>query len=238
MIGELTLGAALLLGVAGSGHCLTMCGGIAAAFGVSGAGGRPIAVPLAACCGRIGAYAGLGAVVGSFGASLGGWLQQPLGIWVLRALASLTLVLMGLQLAGWLRLLDRLAAIGAPIWRRLQPLSRRLLPVDSIPKALAFGAIWGLLPCGLVYGMLTLSVGFASPVQSALFMGAFGLGTLPALLGLGLLAGRGADAGFSATRKRQIGALLVVLGVFFFIAPWVLPLSGPLSVLRPLLDCH
>lgn len=238
MIGELTLGAALLLGLAGSGHCLVMCGGIAAAFGVSGAQQQPIAVPLAASIGRIGGYAMLGALVGVFGAGMAGWLEQPAGIWLLRALAALTLVFMGLQLAGWARLLDRLAAVGAPLWRRLQPISRRLLPIDNVAKALAFGAIWGLLPCGLVYGMLALSIGFASPVQGALFMGAFGLGTLPALLGLGVAVGRSAQPGFSPTLKRGLGAALALFGVFFFVAPWVLPETGPLAALRPLLDCR
>jgi uncharacterized protein len=238
VIGELSLGAALLLGAAGSGHCLVMCGGIAAAFGLSGAQKRPIAVPAAASLGRVLGYASLGGLLGWMGGSVGGWLQQPAGIWVLRALAATTLVLMGLQLAGWVRLLDRFASIGAPLWRRLQPLSRRLLPVDTIAKALAFGAIWGLLPCGLVYGMLTLSIGFASPIQGALFMAAFGLGTLPALLGLGVAAGGGRQALMNSDRKRQLGTALALFGVFFFIAPWILPQSGPLSVLRPLLDCH
>jgi sulfite exporter TauE/SafE len=238
MVGELTLGAALLLGLAGSGHCLAMCGGIAAAFGVSGAQRQPIAVPLAASIGRIAGYATLGALVGAFGAGLGSWLEQPAGIWALRALAALTLVLLGLQLAGWTRLLDRMAGVGAPLWRRLQPISRRLLPIDSFGKALAFGAIWGLLPCGLVYGMLTLSIGFASPVQGALFMGAFGLGTLPALLGLGVAVGRGAQPGISPVLKRYLGTSLALFGVFFFVAPWVLPETGPLAGLRPLLDCH
>lgn len=238
MIGELTLGAALLLGAAGSGHCLAMCGGITAAFGVSGAQRQPILVPLAASLGRIGGYATLGALVGLLGAGATGWLQQPAGYWTLRALAALTLALMGLQLAGWARLLDRMAGIGAPLWRHLQPLSRRLLPIDNAAKALAFGALWGLLPCGLVYGMLTLSIGFASPVQGALFMGAFGLGTLPALLGLAVAAGQGFKAGLGLRARQWIGGLLLVFGLFFFIAPWVLPEAGPLAALRPLLDCH
>ena len=99
MSGELTLFAALLLGLAGSGHCLVMCGGIATAFGVSG-GGRAPGVPLAASLGRIGGYATLGALFGSVGLGFGDWLQQPAGLWTLRALAALALVLMGLQLGG------------------------------------------------------------------------------------------------------------------------------------------
>lgn len=238
MIAELTLGGALLLGLAGSGHCLAMCGGIASAFGVAAARGRAIRVPLAASIGRIGGYATLGALAGSLGLGLGDWLQQPAGLLALRALAALTLVLIGLQLSGALQLLDRVAALAAPLWRRLQPATRRLLPLDSARKALAFGALWGLLPCGLVYGMLALSLGTASPVESALFMGAFGLGTLPALLGLGVAAGQGLQAGRGLAARRALGSALVLFGVFFFVAPWVLPASGPLAGLRPLLDCH
>jgi len=238
MIGELTLGAALLLGAAGSAHCLVMCGGIASAFGLSTDNKQPIALPLAASIGRVSAYATLGALFGLFGAALRPWLEQPAGILLLRGLASLTLLLMGLQLAGWIRLLDRFAIVGAPLWRHLQPLSRRLLPIDSLFKALSFGAIWGLLPCGLVYGMLSLSIGFASPVHGALFMAAFGLGTLPALLGLSIVAGRSTQPGLRPGLKRVIGTTLVVFAVFFLIAPWILPHTGPWSALRPLLDCH
>lgn len=238
MIGELSLGAALLLGAAGSVHCVLMCGAIASAFGVTSAGKAAIAVPLAASLGRIIGYSGLGALLGLFGSSMANWLQQPAGIWILRALAALVLVLMGLQLGGWISLLDRLAVIGAPLWRRLQPLTRRLLPINTVARGFGFGLIWGLLPCGLVYGMLTLSIGFASPIQGALFMGAFGLGTLPAMLGLGVAAGAGAQQGLTRQRKRQIGAVLIAFGGLFFVAPWILPHQGPLAALRPLLDCH
>lgn len=238
MITELSLGGALLLGLAGSGHCLTMCGGIASAFGVAAGPGRSVAIPLAASSGRIGGYALLGACAGSAGLGLGDWLQQPAGLLALRALAALTLVLVGLQLSGALDLLDRFASIAVPLWRRLHPLVRQLLPLDSAPKALAFGALWGLLPCGLVYGMLALSLGFADLVEGAMFMGAFGLGTLPALLGLGVAAGQGLNIGRGLRTRRALGSLLVAFGVFFFIAPWVLPVTGPLAGLRPLLDCH
>jgi hypothetical protein len=165
-------------------------------------------------------------------------LQQPAGFWLLRLLAALTLVLMGLQLTGQLKWLDQIARIGAPLWARLQPVSRQLLPIDRPAKAYAFGLIWGLLPCGLVYGMLALSVGFASPVQSSLFMGAFGLGTLPALLGLGMAAGRGRHAAQMPRWRVPIGWLLVAFALFFLVAPWVLPTSGPFAFLRPVLDCH
>lgn len=236
MIGELTLGGALLLGAAGSPHCMAMCGAITAAFGLSGARRYPVAVPLCASLGRVLGYAALGAAVGALGLAAGVWLQQPAGILVLRFVAALTLILVGLQLTAWWQPLDQIARLGAPLWRRLQPLSRCLLPIDTPAKALAFGLLWGLLPCGLVYGMLALTIGFASPVQSALFMGAFGLGTLPAMLGLGMAAGMGRAAAPPRWRV-PIGALLIACGLVYLLAPWVLPHSGPLAQLRPWLDC-
>lgn len=236
MIGELSLGAALLMGAAGSPHCMAMCGAISAAFGLSAAREHPIAVPLCASVGRVLGYAALGGLVGSLGLGASAWLQQPAGIVVLRVLAALTLALVGLQLAGFWQPLDQIARIGAPLWRRLQPLSRRLLPIDTPAKALAFGLLWGLLPCGLVYGMLALTIGFASPVQSALFMGAFGLGTLPAMLGLAAAASAG--RGIMQPRWRiPVGWFLLIFAVFFLLAPYVLPHSGPLAQLRPWMDC-
>lgn len=238
MIGELSLGAALLLGTAGSGHCVAMCGGIGGAFGIAGADRSAIAVPVMASVGRVGGYMLLGTLAGLFGAGLSFGLPSSAGLWLMRLLAAATVVLIGLQLIGRWRVLDRLAVVGAPLWERLRPLTRRLLPVNTPTRALGFGLLWGFLPCGLVYGMLALAAGFADPVQSALFMGAFGLGTLPALLGIGIAAGRGSTLAAAARWRQPVGVLLVCFGVFFFVAPWVLPESGPLAQLRPLLDCH
>jgi sulfite exporter TauE/SafE len=238
MIGELSLGAALLLGTAGSGHCLAMCGGIGGAFGIAGARRSTIAVPLMASLGRVGGYTLLGTLAGLFAQGLSFGLPASVGLWLMRLLAAATVVLIGLQLIGRWRVLDRLAMLGAPLWSTLRPLTRRLLPVNTPARALGFGLLWGFLPCGLLYGMLALASGFADPVQSALFMGAFGLGTVPALLGLGIAAGRGTALAAAARWRQPVGVLLVGFGLLFFVAPWVLPESGPLAQLRPLLDCH
>lgn len=90
--------------------------------------------------------------------------------------------------ANWWKGLLRVEAAGRYLWRYLEPLGRRLMPVVHLPQAFALGAIWGWLPCGLVYSMLAWSLATADPLQGALLMGAFGLGTLPALLATGLAA--------------------------------------------------
>ena len=90
----------------------------------------------------------------------------------------------------------------------------RLLPAHNLPRALALGAVWGWLPCGMVYAVLLSAVATADPLEGMLVMAAFGLGTLPNVLGLTLAAQR--VAGFLRHRAaRYAGAALVAaLGVF------------------------
>ena len=75
--------------------------------------------------------------------------------------------------------------IGA--WQKLEPIGRKLLPVASLPKALAYGMIWGWLPCGLVYFVLIWALTAGDALSGALMMLAFGLGTLPTLITAGFM---------------------------------------------------
>jgi hypothetical protein len=61
-----------------------------------------------------------------------------------------------------------------------------LLPVNTVPRALGLGALWGWLPCGLVYSVLIAALASGSAARGALIMLVFGLGTLPNLLVIGL----------------------------------------------------
>jgi sulfite exporter TauE/SafE len=97
---------------------------------------------------------------------------------------------MGLYLAGWWSGLTRVEALGRGLWRHLQPLTSRLIPVHSLPQALTLGALWGWLPCGLVYSTLLWAASQGNATESALLMLAFGLGTWPVLLATGLAADR------------------------------------------------
>jgi sulfite exporter TauE/SafE len=213
----------LVAGLASGVHCLGMCGGIISAFSAR----RVISLPdaaravkpewprqLAFNSGRIASYTAAGAVVGSVG-GLGVWIAGALPAQtVLFVLANAMLVLVGLYLAGAGGALVRLEALGAPLWRRLQPLAARLLPADTLPRSFAAGALWGWLPCGLVYGALAAAAFAGSPERGALVMLAFGLGTLPNLLAAGLAATRlRAWAGRRSVRIAA-GTLLLGFGVF------------------------
>lgn len=177
MVEPLSLAGAFMLGLAGSPHCLGMCGAISCLTG------RAKAAPtLGFQLGRLGSYALLGALLGGLGASLSQqWLVVGL---VFRLLASLLLIMMAVSLAGWFPATRGLERAGALVWRRLQPIAGKLLPADSLAKALGLGALWGLLPCGLIYSALAWATLAADPQQSALMMFSFGMGTLPAMLGI------------------------------------------------------
>ncbi|MBC7413934.1 MAG: sulfite exporter TauE/SafE family protein [Herminiimonas sp.] len=197
-----------LIGLLGSVHCVGMCGGIVGAFSSapSAAPRRrfPVAVvsvtsaarladlfdggirALAYNAGRLGSYAIAGAIAGGAvgGASTLTGLStlQAGGYW----LANLMLVALGLYLSGtWLGL-ARLESAGQAVWRRIQPLMKHLLPLDRWWKVLALGGLWGWLPCGMVYGVLVTAMFSGSAASGAAVMLAFGLGTLPMLLTLGL----------------------------------------------------
>jgi len=205
---------ALMLGFVGSGHCLGMCGGIAGALGMRGPASRTLSQTTASLLysiGRVSSYALLGALAGSLGQATS--LATGLGP-VMRVAAGLLIVLLGLQLAGVRLGFDRIEALGLAVWRRLSPLIGRIGPPDAAWKCLALGAVWGFLPCGLVYTALTASLVTGSAAGGAVFMASFGLGTVPALVfatrmmgGLGeRLRGQGA--------RRVAGIALVVLGLW------------------------
>jgi sulfite exporter TauE/SafE len=210
--------AVLAAGFASGVHCIGMCGGIVGAFSarraLSPADTPEWARHLAFNAGRIASYAAAGAFVGGVG-GVGVWVSGALPAQTaLLVLANAMLVLMGLYLAGVGRMLVRLEVLGAPIWRSVQPLAARLLPADTLPQSFAAGAVWGWLPCGLVYGALAAAAFAGSPGGGALVMLAFGLGTLPNLLAAGLAAAR--LRAWTARRAIRVaaGALVLGFGVF------------------------
>lgn len=165
-------------GLLGGGHCLGMCGGIVGALSLS-AGSRSARLTRMLCynLGRVISYSLMGALVGWGGeAVFGTQLTWP------RLMAGVLLVLMGLYLADLWRALTWLERAGAVLWRRLQPLGNRLLPLKHHWQALPLGLVWGFLPCGLVYTGLAFAAAQGNPLNGGLVMLAFGLGTLPAVL--------------------------------------------------------
>lgn len=192
--------AAFLVGLMGGVHCVGMCGGIVTALSLGQAipadlsAGRRIGVAwsrlLAYNVGRILSYSLAGALLGGVGlltAELSLMHQARLA---LQVLAGLFMLALGLYLGGWWFGLARLERMGGAFWKRLEPLGRALLPVRTWRQALGLGLVWGWLPCGLVYSALIWSISSGGVLQGALLMLSFGLGTLPTLLLMGVMATR------------------------------------------------
>ncbi len=219
MISQLDPVAALLIGFLGAGHCIAMCGGVAAAFSM--------AIPptqrrwqwlylLSYNAGRIISYALAGALVGGVFASLADISLGKQGLLWLRLLAGIMMVLLGLYLARWWSGLLALERLGNGLWRHIKPLAGRFVPFRHPLAALPFGMIWGWLPCGLVYSALTWSAVSGGAASGALVMALFGLGTLPTLLALGGLAGSLRHWLNHPGFRRLSGILLIFYGLFSF----------------------
>ena len=211
---EAQFAAAFLIGLVGGVHCVGMCGGIVGALTLQAPRRRHAwDLHLAYSAGRIASYAAAGAIMGMIGGA-GLMFNQVLPVQLLLyVLATLVLISLGLYLAGLGNWLTRFEALGAWLWRRVQPYGAKLLPADTPGKAFVLGALWGWLPCGLVYSLLASALLSGGAGSGAAVMLAFGLGTLPNLLLAGMLFKR-LRAITSARRVRlAAGALVAGFGV-------------------------
>ena len=185
---EFSVFAALLAGLLGGVHCAGMCGGIVAAFSFRADGSvPPFRLHLGYNAGRVLSYTVFGALAGALGGALA--LADVLPVQTaLYVVAQIVMILLGLYLAGLSQSVLVFERAGGVIWRRVKPLFQKLIPVSTVPRALVAGMAWGWLPCGLVYSVLVSALASGSAVSGAALMLAFGLGTLPNLLGMGLFA--------------------------------------------------
>lgn len=207
---ETSLITALLAGLLGGAHCVGMCGGIVAAMSLQGGRRQPLPFHLGYNLGRLASYTLAGALAGLVGSAA--FLSERLlplqtGLYVL---AQVVLILMGLYLAGLSRAVLWLERAGGALWKRLQPVFGRLLPIRDFKGALAAGLVWGWLPCGLVYSVLVTALASGNAASGALLMLAFGLGTLPNLLAMGWAAER--LRALAANRAVKLVAGLAVAG--------------------------
>lgn len=212
---EISYVSVFLVGLLGGVHCVGMCGGIVTALSLSSTTRRP-ALPmlLAYNFGRITSYALAGAIVGAIGASTILLERFVPAERVLYGLANIMLILLGLYLAGLSRAVLVLERVGGVVWARLQPLMKRFIPVRTLPQAFFTGAVWGWLPCGLVYSVLISALATANAAHGALLMLAFGAGTLPNLLAMGLFAQRLQTLTRKPGVRLAAGLLVAAFGVW------------------------
>jgi len=207
--------AVFLIGLLGGVHCAGMCGGIVSALSLqtprsAAKPASPLPLHLAYNLGRIASYSIAGALmgaIGSLGLLLNNWLPVQM---ILYVAANLMMVALGLYLTGLTQTLAFVERTGQRLWRRVQPVTKRFLPVRGMAQAFPLGMLWGWLPCGLVYSVLTMTLVSGSAARGAAIMLAFGLGTLPNLLLAGLLLVRFRSV--IQGRALRLASGLIVLG--------------------------
>ncbi|HLU62875.1 MAG TPA: sulfite exporter TauE/SafE family protein [Gammaproteobacteria bacterium] len=224
---ELALAAALVAGLAGSGHCLAMCGGMAGLLaGRRSADGRPLRRTLAYNLGRVFTYSLGGFLAGLLGHAVGAASGLGVAAGHLRILSGFIIVLAGLYLLTGRRVFAPFEKLGEKTWSRIAPLAVRQLQKDGMFATTVLGMLWGWLPCGMTWSMLAVAAASASPLQGAAIMAAFGLGTLPAMLAAGL-AGMGLRGLMNRRAWRQGAAvLLIAAGVWTAAMPVAQLLPG------------
>lgn len=209
----LTVLSAGLVGLLGSVHCVGMCGGIAGSLSslmAASAKTAPWQMLLAYNVGRVSSYMIAGALAGGLGSTALAVFSPDHVAAVGLTLSGLFMLAFGLYLSGWWQALAAIEKLGLALWQRIGPWSRHLLPVHHTGQALALGALWGWLPCGLVYATLIWSLANADPLRGAVLMGAFGLGTLPLLIAIGSSAYTLTNV-VRQKRVRQFAGTLVML---------------------------
>ncbi len=219
---------AFIMGLFSALHCLGMCGSIIGTLTLSlrkEIRDRKSQLTLFVFSynfGRITSYTIAGYLVGLLHNVLMLPLGEGQGHRILQIISALIMTGAGLHIAGWFPRFAYIEKAGGLVWSRIEPYGRRLIPVQTLPQAYIFGMIWGWLPCGLVYAAFTLAATAGNEYRGALTMLSFGIGTLPAVVGVGIMTSL--MMRLSAMRKfRQLaGITLILLGILAAF-PWLNP---------------
>jgi sulfite exporter TauE/SafE len=130
----------------------------------------------------------------------------------------------GLYIAGWFPRFAYIEKIGTRFWKKIEPFGRKLIPVKTHTQAYLFGMVWGWLPCGLVYSALALVATADDIAKSALLMLAFGLGTLPAVMGVGIMTSILTRLSRIQRFKQIVGLFMIALALLAAL-PWLNPMA-------------
>jgi sulfite exporter TauE/SafE len=233
---------AFIIGLLGSGHCIAMCGGITtmltsaipnnkynnnekipvndSASNQNERQTQSSKFTLVFCynLGRIASYSFIGAIVGFTGSIAAKNIGLPLA--GLRIFSAVFVILLGLYLGQWLMWLNKVESLGKKLWQHISPLASKVIPVNTPLKALGLGALWGWLPCGLVYSTLTWALASSSIIDGASIMFFFGLGTLPALLTLSIGFDSLKNILVNPALRKTMALTLISFGIYSFIVAY------------------
>ncbi len=220
---------AFIMGLFSSLHCMGMCGSIIGTLTLSLTPSvrqqqqRLSLFVLNYNIGRISSYTLAGAIIGLIDSVFELPFIHNYGHRLLQLVSALAMSSAGLYLAGWFPKFAYVEKMGAKFWKRIEPLGRRLIPVKTPTHAFLFGTIWGWLPCSLVYSALALAASSGNSLSSSLTMLAFGLGTLPAVMGVGIMTGLLSQLSKMYRFRQAIGIFMIILALFAAM-PWLNPM--------------
>ncbi len=182
---ELSVLACFIIGLMSTLHCFGMCGGISTLLTLQSEKKNnkksELKIAFIYNFGRIFSYTMIGLLAGiisQFGVNS---IFQG-GHSFLQILSSIILIIIALNILGWLSFLSYLEKMTYAIWQPLQQLLKWILPAKSVLDYFCLGLIWGWLPCGMVYSILMLAMVSGNAINSMFYMLAFGLGTLPGMI--------------------------------------------------------
>lgn len=219
MISWIDLGMAFTIGLAGSIHCVGMCGGVVAALSM-GRRGAWLPGLISYHAGRIATYSALGLAAGLLGSLVSGGgsliaVQSGLSI-----AAGVIMTIFALQIGGWIpERFGPLSRIGIP-----PGLLGRVAEGDSILVWGLIGLANGLLPCGMVYAALAFALKQTNPLLGIFMMASFGIGTVPTMTGFSIIIKKW-DSSLRGRFLKWTAIILILFGLFT-IARGLIPPAG------------
>lgn len=205
----------LLIGLLGSTHCVAMCGGLQQLF-INMAPSQHKSILPIYHVGRLTGYALItlliATILSQFAAQTAGLVPYAMGI---RLLAAVIIIWIGINHFIRLPLPTSFRIATDKLWQTLRSLARPFLPPRHRLHVFLVGIVWGWLPCSLVYSALAIALAADNAVGSVLAMLCFGLGTVPALLGIGVLTRHLQQHPKS---KQWLAVMLIIIGVYALIS--------------------
>jgi sulfite exporter TauE/SafE len=217
------------MGLVSSLHCIGMCGSIIGALTFSIAPEvrqnktALFFFVLNYNLGRISSYALAGSFVGLLEILLSLPFAQGHGHRILQLLSAAVMAGAGLYIAGLFPRFAYIEKLGSKFWKKIEPFGRKLMPIKTKLSAFLFGMVWGWLPCGLVYAALALAATAGDSLKSSLTMLAFGLGTLPAVIGIGIMTNTLTKLSRMKHFRLLVGLFMITLALFSAM-PWLNPM--------------
>lgn len=218
-----------LMGLLSSMHCIGMCGSIIGTLTLSlkpeirNNKTRLLPYVLNYNLGRIFSYTIAGGLAGAVQFLLMLPFGEAIAYRLFQMLSAAIMIGAGFYIAGWFPRFAYIEKAGSRFWKLVEPYGRKLIPVKTRLQAFLFGMVWGWLPCGLIYAALALAATTGDIARSALTMLSFGIGTLPAVIGVGIMTGILTRLSRMRYFKQAVGLFMIILALFAAL-PWLNPM--------------